>query len=107
MTGDVETVRPLELLHRVARELDAVVVLCSTSDARNSYGKRANTRTVGARITRLAVVRPHPDRDLGRWQRLQRGELVAVTALVDPGQTLDWYANVALLQIRTRLRRPA
>lgn len=100
MSDTVETVRPLELLHRAADFVGAVVCLTSSADRRGARGQRAYTRDEGARLTRLVVVKPAPTaaRYESRWERLQQGIVLCQCTLED-AVPLDDAASLLVEQL--------
>lgn len=91
---DSETVKPLELLHRIAVDLGAVLVLTATHDDRlPGGGKRIHASQAGAELRSLLIVRPNPDEFMGRWKRLAQGDILA-TCKLDGTVSLDEIATV-------------
>lgn len=84
MSDAVETIRPLELLHRAADFVGAVVCLTSTADRRRG-GERIYSRDEGAQLKALVVVKPAPAsaRYESRWRRLQQGIVLCQCPLED------------------------
>lgn len=99
---DADEIRPLELLHRVAQRLEAVVCLTSTADARDpNTHRRVLTCDEGARLMRLAVVRP--GEGIGRWDTLNRGTVLAAH-LVGANVRLDDVADLLLVVLAPFVR---
>jgi hypothetical protein len=97
VTDDVETVRPLEILHRAAVMLGAVIVLTTNRDRRRN-GKRVDSADAGAKLQDLLVVRPVPNKDMTRWERLARGTTLAQADVIDAVQ-LDEVAELLIHQL--------
>lgn len=105
MADDVETVRPLELLHRAADMLGAVVCLTTNRD-RRCNGRAINSADEGAQLQDLLVVQPAADRGRGRWHRLAAGTTLAQADIVD-AVALDDVAQVLCEQLAPLLQRRA
>lgn len=103
---DVQEIRPLELLHRTAEYLGAVVCLMSTADKRDG-DRRTVTREEGAKLRSLVIVKPAPtDRYPSRWERLARGSVIAWCEVVD-AVPLDTVAHVVVEELQARIAEAA
>jgi hypothetical protein len=104
---DVETVRPLELLHRTAEMLGATVCLTATADRfqrRPDGDGRTKPRTHknGSQLSNLVVVRPAIRPHLARWDCLARGFVLAQAEVVD-AVTVDEVASVLVEELQARI----
>lgn len=102
---DPEQIRPLELLHRTAETIGAVICITATSDRRTpGGGRRLFTRRIGAQLSKLVVVIPlRPvEVEVPKWLRLARGTVVAQADLVEE-VPLDDVALVVAEQLACRI----
>lgn len=98
MSDDVETVRPLEILHRAADMLSAVVLLTTSRDRRRN-GRRIDSADAGAKLKDLMVVRPAARLGvMSRWDALAVGTVLATADVVD-AVALDDVAELLLSQL--------
>lgn len=96
-------IRPLELLHRAASFVGAVVCLTSTADRRRG-DRRPYTRDKGAQLKALVVVKPAVTREryAHRWDRLQHGVVLCQVPIED-AVPLDDAAIVLVEQLQSAI----
>jgi len=107
MSDTVETIRPLELLHRTANMLGATVCLTATADRfqrrRDIYGRiKPSTSMEGSMLSALVVIRPAVRPGTPRWDCLARGFVLAQAEVIDAVQ-LDDVASVLVEELQARI----
>lgn len=111
MSDAVETVRPLELLHRTAGLCGATVCLTATADRfqRNEDGRgrfKPLTHDGGSQLSKLLVVRPAVRPGTARWDCLARGYVLAQAEITDAVQ-LDDVASQLVEELQERIAEAA
>jgi hypothetical protein len=107
MSDTVETIRPLELLHRTAGILGATVCLTATADRfqrrGDGYGRvKPHTNDEGSQLLNLLVVRPAVRPGSARWDCLARGFVLAFAEVIDAVQ-LDDVASLLVEELQARI----